>query len=61
MDLFAAGVSEKKTTDGQLGATFTCIIGKQFGDIKKADRFYFTHPDAGFTPGEHAFHQIYAA
>ena len=52
MDLFAAGVSERPTSDGQLGPTFTCLIGEQFEKIKRGDRFFFRHPDAGFSNRE---------
>ena len=46
---------EEPTNDGQIGEVFTCIIGRTFEALKKGDRFYFTHPEAGFTPGAAAY------
>ena len=48
MDLFAAGMSERPTSDGQLGPTYTCLLGQQFREMKLGDRFYYRFPDARF-------------
>ena len=52
IDLWAAGISENITADGQLGPTFSCLIGDQFERLKNGDRFYYMFSDAGFTIGK---------
>ena len=55
MDLFVGGVSETPTKDGNVGPTFTCLIGQQFSEIKSGDRFFFANPQqgtVGFNAGE---------
>ena len=51
IDAFTGGVSEKNLAepgkDGLVGKTFACIIGLQFVNLKKGDRFFFTHPAKG--------------
>jgi peroxidase len=36
------------------GPTFSCVIGKQFSDLKFGDRFYFEHmgESGSFTPAQ---------
>ena len=47
IDLFTGGISEAPVEGGMVGATFACIIATQFSNIKKGDRFFFTHPENG--------------
>ena len=51
VDIFPAGISERTTVDGQLGPTFTCLVGEQMRKLKLGDRLYYSHPGAKFTPG----------
>ncbi len=45
------GTSEIPIEGGVVGATFACIIGKQYSDLKRADRFFYENfnTDIGFT------------
>ena len=51
IDAFTGGVSERNLAkpgqDGLVGKTFACIIGVQFVNLKKGDRFFFTHEANG--------------
>ena len=41
IDLFPAGLGEKKVSGGILGETFSCILGKTFKNLREGDRFWF--------------------
>ena len=47
IDLFTGGISETPLEGGMVGATFACLIAKQFADLKNGDRFFFTHDGEG--------------
>ena len=47
IDPFTGGLAEDAVEGGLVGQTFSCIIGRQFENIKKGDRFFFTHPSDG--------------
>ena len=52
IDLFAGGMSERPVRDGQLGPTFTCLLGVQFREMRRGDRFYYGFRDARFDTSE---------
>jgi len=43
IDAFTGGLAETAPTDGLVGPTFACIIGKQFQFLKFGDRFFFNN------------------
>ena len=45
IDLFVAGVMEKRHQDALLGPVFTCILGDHFIRLKEGDRFYYENGD----------------
>lgn len=55
IDLWSAGISERRMNGAQIGATFACIIARQFSNIKRGDRFWFEN--AGF-PSSFTLDQI---
>ncbi|XP_035658181.1 peroxidase mlt-7-like [Branchiostoma floridae] len=44
IDLFVGGLAEKSVPGGIVGPTFAYLIGMQFHDIRKGDRFWFENP-----------------
>jgi len=51
IDAYAGGLSENSSKGGLVGATFNCLIAKQFKKLKDGDRFFFTHGTYGTTKG----------
>ena len=46
IDLYVGGVAEGNVRGGVVGPTFACIMGEQFGRLKRGDRFFYTHVNA---------------
>lgn len=45
-------MSEKPVEGGVLGPLFACLVGHQFQNLKRGDRFYYENQDdTGFSAG----------
>lgn len=51
VDLWIAGLAERRFLDSVLGPTFACIFGITFSDVRDGDRFFFENPGV-FTAGQ---------
>ena len=54
IDLFVGGLAEKREDpQGLLGATFACIIGRQFRKLRYGDRYWHENKRLwGFSKGK---------
>lgn len=54
IDLWSAGISERKLPNTAVGPTMACIIARQFLNTKRGDRFWYENPGqpSSFTPGQ---------
>jgi len=41
VDLFPAAIAEKHVKGGLVGPTFACLLGRQFSDIRRGDRYWY--------------------
>ena len=46
IDLYIGAIAETGVRGGAVGPTFACIIGEQFSNLKRGDRFFYTHTNA---------------
>ena len=40
VDLFTGGLAERPVVSGLVGPTFACVIGQQFLNLRRGDRFW---------------------
>lgn len=54
VDMYSAGLAEFKQNGALIGPTFTCILSRQFRDLKLGDRFWYetSQSPASFTQGQ---------
>jgi len=41
VDLFPAAIAEKRVEGGLVGPTFACLLGRQFSDLRRGDRYWY--------------------
>ena len=51
IDLWVGGLAENRLKDSLLGATFACIFGLTFANVRNGDSFYYERPGV-FTPDQ---------
>ena len=56
VDLFTGGLSERPVVGGVVGPTFACILGQQFLNLRRGDRFWYENSKdknpGSFTPDQ---------
>lgn len=54
IDLWSAGISERKLPGSAVGPTMACIIARQFLNYKRGDRFWYENhgQPSSFTPNQ---------
>uniref|UniRef100_A0A0P4WCD7 Peroxidase n=1 Tax=Scylla olivacea TaxID=85551 RepID=A0A0P4WCD7_SCYOL len=52
VDLFVGGLAEYPVSGGLVGPTFACLIGYQFFNLRRGDRFWYENVDAGFSSSQ---------
>ena len=53
IDVYAGGLSETPSEGASVGPLFSCIIGRQFRDLKVGDRYWYeTSGVEGFNMGK---------
>ena len=44
VDLYSGALGESRVKDAGVGATYVCLLSKQFKNLRSCDRFWFENP-----------------